>query len=195
MRMFEPVVIGCDQGRLDVALAIRSALELFHLRVHLYDCRQKLNVADFLRGNIPESKYVVLCCGGWWGDMQMKSTFQVVDQLDGRWVSTEFSLTPADISKYVSLQGRTVISLGCNTGKKELADAFLDAGCSAYIGPDGALDQDSAAMFVVAFFYHLLRSDREPALACTDRQAVELAAALDAYSKEGTHVFRYHGSE
>ena len=180
---------------MDVAQAIRSALELFHLRVHLYDCRQKRNVIDLLKGGIPESEYVVLCCGGWWGDMEMKSTFGVVDLIDGRWESVEFSMTPATIPEYVNLPGRKVISLGCNTGRKEIAQAFLDSGCRAYIGPDGALDQDSAVLFVIAFFYHLLREDREPALRCTDREAAERAAALDDYSKEGAHVFRYYGPE
>ena len=202
MRMFDPVVIACDQWSLDIAAAIRSSLELYRLRAYLHFCVQKQNVLDFLGGRIPDSEDIVLCshglgstdtkyeCSG-----EMKMGFNVVDKVEGKWESVEFALTPANIPELVNLPGRKVISLGCGSGREPLARAFLDSGCQAYIGPISPPDQDSAALFAITFFYHLLSSERDPVLTCTDREAVERAASLDIDFREGTNVFRYYTRE
>jgi hypothetical protein len=201
MRMFEGVVIACDPPRLDVAMAVRSTLELFRLRVHLYFCVQKQNVLDFLAGNIPDAEYVVLCCGGFGLDARegadvgrMGIEFaRLVDFVDGRWQEVTVRLTPADIRALVKLPGRTVISMGCMSGREPIAKAFLDSGCKAYIAPITAVDQDADALFVIGFFYHLLFEERDARLSCTEQQAVVRAASIDTDFKEGTHVFRYWG--
>jgi hypothetical protein len=46
-------------------------------------------------------------------------------------------------------------------------------------------------MFTTAFFYHLLVAERDRTLTCSDAEAVQLAAALDARCPEGTGAFQY----
>ncbi len=91
----------------------------------------------------------------------MKMGLHVVDQIDGKWDGIEFALTPANIPQYVKLKDRTVIALGCGNGREPLAKAFLKAGCRAYAGAIKPVDQDSTALFAIAFFYHLLTHDRD----------------------------------
>ncbi len=194
MQMFETVVLVCDQYTLDIALAIRSMLELFRLRAHLLFCVQKQNVLDALAGEMPEADHVVLCAGR--TDLEgspeeVKLGFQVVDQIDGQWQEVAVVLTPESIRHLIKLPGRTVISLGCQAGCKPLAEAFLDTGCKAYVGSASPVDQDAVAMFTTAFFYHLLRGERDRTLTCTEAEAVQMAAGLDDRCREGTGAFRY----
>jgi hypothetical protein len=90
--MFDSVAIACDQWSLDVATAIRAALELFRLCVHFYFCVQKRNVVDFLAGGIPPCDYVVLCTHGIDTEKidvaspdSHQAGFQVVDEIDREW--------------------------------------------------------------------------------------------------------------
>lgn len=193
MRMFESVVIACDQSTLDVALAVRSALELFRLRAHLLFCVQRRNVLDALAGEIPESDYVVLCCHGLDPEgSEMQINFVVVDQVEGQWQEVRFALTPSNIPELVHLAGKTVISLGCRSGREPLAKAFLDSGCKAYIASVEPVDQDATALFTIGFFYHLLREERQPGLTCSDEEAARLAAGFDVHVRDGTGSFRYY---
>jgi hypothetical protein len=200
MKMFDSVFIGCDQGSFDIALAIRSSLELFRLQVYLHTCIQKRNVLDMLAGKIPASHYIILCCHGFGttngylpGEPpdKMEMGFTVVDE-DDDWQGVPVVLTPHNILQLVKLPGRTVIALGCGSGRGPLAEAFLDSGCEAYIGPDGPPDQDATALFAITFFYHLLCTERDSRLHMTDEEAVQHARAVDTASKEGTHLFRYY---
>jgi len=199
MKMFDGVVVVCDQWSLDIGLAVRASLELFRLRVHFYFCVQKQNVLDALAGDIPRSDYVVLCTHGIDTEKIDVATpdshqagFQVVDLIDGEWKSVWFALTPATVPQLVHLPGRTVISGGCASGREPLAHAFLASGCRAYLGPVEDVDQDADALFIIGFFYHLLTRSRDPQVACTDREAAVRAGQFDTHARAGTHLFRYY---
>jgi len=199
MKMFDSVVIACDQWSLDIGLAIRASLELFRLHVHFYFCVQKQNVIDLLAGKIPPSDHVVLCTHGIDTekiDVESPDThqagFQVVGQIDGEWKTIWFALTPSNVPHYVSLAGRTVVSGGCSSGREPLARAFLESGCRAYLGPIDDVDQDAGALFIIGFFYHLLSRDRDSEVHCTDREAAERASRFDSLARSGTHLFRYY---
>ena len=203
MRMFDSVVIGASDETLDQALAIRGALELFRLRVHLYLLCQKRNLLDLLAGKIPEAEYVVLCChgcsdpdgqGGWTDRVGLRF-HGLVDEVQGKWEAVTAELPPEVIRQVVSLPGRTVIATGCRNGVEPVARAFLDAGCRAYMGAVDFVDQDSGPLFTIAFFYHLLRHETDPRVQYTDEEAARLAASLDTASQEGTHLFRYYSAE
>lgn len=204
MNYFDPVVIGCYTDGLDCALAVRAALESFRLRVHLYHLVQKRNVLDFLQGDIPPSDYVVMVTGGIFADggyrhdeppdRMAMGFLRVVEEADGKWDTADFALTPPDVPKLVKLPGRTVISTACGSGREPFGKAFLDAGCRAYIGPDGEVNEDALVAFPIMFFYHLLSSTRPKGGECDDKTAAERAGQVDTISSEGTHVFRYYGS-
>ena len=202
MEMFDSVALAYDQWSMDIGLAVRGALELFRLHVYSHFCVQKRNVVDFLAGKAHASQYVVLCSHGLGSadtpdesPREMKMGFHVVDQVDGKWQEVEFALTPATIAEHVKLEGRTVIALGCGNGRESLATAFLDAGCSAYVGAIRPVDQDATALFAIAFFYHLLASERDPSVQCSEEEAVKRAMTIDPHFKEGTGVFRYYSQQ
>jgi hypothetical protein len=196
MQMFDSVVIACDQINLDIATAIRGVLEGFRLHVYLHVCVQERNVLDVLAGKIPHSSYVILCATG--------GGFQVVTQREGVWGPACVVLTPDFVRQKVALAERGIISMGCGTGRQELAQAFLHTGCRAFLGPDDLgpedvhIDQDANALFVITFFYHLLSGVRSPAHhrveaeAEAEAEAVRRAAAADSDLREGTHLYRYY---
>lgn len=199
--MFDRVTVACDTSSRDVGGAIRASLELFRLHVYFHWCVQKRNVIDLLEGRTPETQYLVLCSHGLGSTdrsdeaaEEMRMGFHVVADERGQWEEIEFALTPESIPTMVHLPGRRVLALGCGNGREPLARAFLDAGCASYMGADEPVDQDSTAMFAIAFFYHLLTAERDPSQSCTEREAFERAVAFDPESREGTHLFRYHST-
>jgi hypothetical protein len=161
MQMFDSVVIACDQTNLDIAAAIRGVLEGFRLHVYLHVCVQEQNVLDVLSGKIPDSSYVILCATG--------GGFQVVTQREGVWGPACVVLTPDFVRQKVALAWRGIISMGCGTGRQELAQAFLHTG-----------------------FYHLLSGVRSPVHHRVEAEAVRRAAAADSDLREGTHLYRYY---
>ena len=202
MEMFDSVVIGCYPSTQDIGMAVRGALELFRLNAYMHYCVQKRNVVDFLAGGVPESDYVVLCCGGANDTRldapmsEMKIVFlNLVEQVEGKWGPTELVLTPETIGEYVMLEGRTVITLGCGTGREPIARAFLDAGCKGYIGPVDAIDQDATALFTIGFFYHLLQHTRPGMERISDEEAVKQAGGIDRVCREGTGGFAIMAGE
>ena len=191
MNMFDSVVIACDPTALDVACAIRSSLELFRLRVHFYPCWQKRNALDVLSGNVPPSDYVVLACHG--SDDGEGITFvRLVDRVDGQWTGVDYKATTAEIPTLVQLPGRTVLGLGCRAGDRRIAEAFLRAGCKAYIGPERYVDQDACAVFAIMFFYHLLAHERPGGGRLSEQEACQRAMSADPASREGPGTFRYY---
>jgi hypothetical protein len=201
LRYFDSVVIACNHEFFDIAVALRAMLECFNLRVHLYYCVQKRQLLDALTGNVPASKYFVLLChGGGDENVPIESPedlvlfLKVIDEIPGRtgeWEECELRLTPENIPQLVKLEEHTLITVACGSGREPLVKAFLQAGCAAYIAPIKPLDDTAALQFVNAFFYHLLVSERDPALSCTEEEAVKRAAALDIDFQEGTRLFRY----
>jgi hypothetical protein len=159
---------------------------------------QRRNVLDVLGSRIPDSEYVVLAlrsCVAYPSQLDDPNTSTVVEEVAGQWQPWRLDLTLDTIRGLVGLEGRKVVNVVCGRGDPQVAQAFLDAGCSAYIGADGGVDQDACALFTIGFFYHLLSAERHESLVTTNEEAVAvaLAAAADTRWKEGTHVFRYCG--
>ena len=170
MKHFEHVaVVGSSEA--SYPLVLRSFLEEFGLRVHLYRPYQKRNVEDFFAGRgVPrECRYTGLC--GHSPDDDPKIRLEVVDQKDGDPDAVE--------------------------GREPLARAFLEVGYDGYVGAtEDYVDGDSALLFTIGFFYHLLADERDYApRTFTDREAAERAAAMDCEFELGTRPYRYWGPE
>ncbi len=97
---------------------------------------------------------------------------------------------------------RLRVSLFVGVWKGHLLDFFSSrVPCSDYIvicAPGGGRPRYGAGRvitrrngFVLAFFYYLLSSDREPSLSCSEREAFEHATRFDTRSQWGTDRFRY----
>ncbi|MFD1396413.1 delta-aminolevulinic acid dehydratase [Kroppenstedtia eburnea] len=87
------------------------------------------------------------------------------------------NIGPKEIRKFAALEGKTVLSTGCETGDSELAQAFLDAGCKAFIAPEEAVDGNSATIFTQLFFYEKIQNKRRT------EEAFRLAQGIDSETR------------
>lgn len=204
MKLFEHVAIAAsseDPG----APILQSVLQHMGLRVHLYLLYQKRNVEDFFAGRgVPEEcRYTVLCAHGHGPDDDPKIRLEVVEQKDGDpravdgWEPCELDLSKENVPGLVTAPRGTLVAGGCGAGREPLARAFLEAGYEGYVGAtEDYVDKDSALLFTIGFFYHLLADDRDYApRTFTDKEAAERAAAMDREFELGTRSYRHWGAE
>ena len=86
-----------------------------------------------------------------------------------------------------------MISMGCGAGREPLAKAFLEAGYDGYVGAtEEYIDGDSAFVFTVNLFYHLMAGERDfHWKSYTVAEAVERAALTEPDFDVGTRPYRY----
>ncbi|MFC9997102.1 hypothetical protein [Nocardia sp. NPDC127526] len=133
------------------ARPIRDALEEFGIRVNYHPIGQPRHMTAVLGGARPVAPYVLLCCHGEDGRI-------LLPELGGEIAAEQpfnGSMGPKRVRKHLRLPGSAVISTGCGTGKPALAQAFLDAGASAYFAPAEPPDGHSAFFAVLQLFYEL----------------------------------------
>lgn len=196
MRYWDEVAIITDARTVEYANALRGALESFHLRVRFHRIVQRTQVLEALGGELPLPEYTVLVIHGHTEGNTPLLRFEVVDNpspdpraVEG-WFPTHVDLTPDTIPTLVKMTGGTVLTIACEGGREPLAQAFLAAGCDAYVGCETAPDMDSATLFCIGLFYFLLSEDRDNApRGYTLEEAVKRAAALDSGWAYGTRNF------
>lgn len=119
------------------AYALRAILEYEGLRVNWFPIATWGQLRHLLTGEHAPARHLVICCHG---DEQGI----VLEGLAPEDVPPA-RLTPELVRRHASLHGCVVVVTGCVTGSAEMARAFLDAGCAAYIAPDGC--PQSALLF------------------------------------------------
>ncbi len=134
---------------------IRSSLEGFGIKVNRFPVGRGQHVVNVLSGEEASAPYVILAMHGDHDKLLLPSLAEEIAATE----SFNGALTPEDLSTFVDLPGRVVMSLGCETGTSNLARAFLDHGCAAYIGPEGA-PFGYASMFVPMFLFYELTERR-----------------------------------
>ena len=135
----KPIVIITDSGSQDGALAIRAGLEHLSFRVFTFVCETRKNLYDVIGGGIPDCDYVILCHHG----DENKIYFRVYPET---WIGA------ADVTDVVHLEGKNIMTLGCGAGGKDVADSFLKAGCSSFIGSHRGTRRDEVLLLPLAFF-------------------------------------------
>jgi hypothetical protein len=134
---------------------IRSSLEGFGIKVNRFPVGRAQHLVNVLSGKEATAPYVLLSLHGERGKLLLPSLAEEVAATE----RFNDALTPEDLHTFVDLPGRVVISLGCETGTLNLARAFLDHGCNAYIGPEGA-PFGHASVFVPIFLFYELTEGR-----------------------------------
>jgi hypothetical protein len=143
------VVIDCDAE----ALTLRQAIECFSLgdvAVDLLGVGRGSTLIGYLRGRDSRAPHLVLCCHGDEEGIILPELHPSV-AAEERYVG-HFGADA--VRKEARLKGRVVLSTGCSTAG--LAEAFLDAGASAYIAPTGDPYGAAPLAFLMAFYYRLL---------------------------------------
>lgn len=151
--------------------AIRSTLEYFGARVFTYWIGRPSDFMTVLSGEdlYPETNVIVLNFHGDEGKFVMPELEEsIYEEKEPR---GDFG--PNEIKRFTRLEGKVVIGNGCTLGSPELAEAFLNGGCSQYIGPNDDPYGNAALMFVLRFFYELIQNKKSV------KEAFLIAKAMD----------------
>lgn len=130
---------------------IRLALEDFGLKVNLYPIGQARHVVRALSKGKDVPPYVILAVHGDGNGLplpELGEELAAVQPFHRR-------ITPQDIASFVDLPGAIVVSLGCDTGTDDFANAFLSGGVSAYIAPKGYPLGYASTLFSILLFYEI----------------------------------------
>jgi hypothetical protein len=138
-----------DVGDTEQALACRAVLECFFLRVNLYQIGEARDLVRILGGKQALSDEIVLFAHCIKRGLALP---QVAPALEKRQPYHK-AIGPSDFREFLCLENKLVIHTGCSLGKPSYAQAFLDAGCRAYIGSTEDPRGDSAFFYVIHFFY------------------------------------------
>jgi hypothetical protein len=157
-------LIDIDDGH---GVALRLGLEAFGLHVEYVRVGQARHLIGAL--NEPPQDYVLLACHGDEGQLLVP---ELAAELE-RFQPTHGPWGPDEVRRHARLAGATVIATGCDTGTSELAQAFLDAGATAYVAPAGA-PFGYASLFAPLLLFYELTEGR------TLTQAVEHLRGHDA---------------
>ena len=143
-------LVDVDSGH---ARALREGLELFGIRVNLTFAGTSRHVLAAFE-HVAGAPYVVLACHGDEGRIKLP---RLADELE-RFQPIHEWLGPDDVRRYARFDGSVVIATGCDTGGV-LGEAFLDAGASAYVAPEGA-PFGYASFFAPLFLFYELTEGR-----------------------------------
>ncbi len=142
-----------DIGGSDTS-ALAPALEAFGCRPLVYRVGRGNDLVGILSGEDlwKDADHLILDCHGQDGRIAMPYVHPSVvepGEPTGDW-------GPERVREHAKLPPLLVMSTGCSTGSPELARAFLDAGCRAYIGPDDYPNGAVGLFCEIHFYYQLL---------------------------------------
>jgi hypothetical protein len=138
-------------GDPEEATAIRAILELMGVHVQVFPLGLAQHAVNLLDGSVGSGEFVVLACHGDEGAIVLPELAPEVAATQ-RWHTR---LPAAAIREFVHLPDRVVIGTGCDMGHPELAQAFLDGGCRAYLAPAGGPFRYASALVPALLFYEL----------------------------------------
>lgn len=204
MKFLDHVAIGA-RSQAATPLILQSVLQQFGIRTHLYRFYQTEHVVGFFaRKGVPdEVRFTILCAHAGGPADNPAIHYDLVEQKDGDvtspygWEDYDLEISKNTIPELVTDARGTLVAMGCGAGREPLARAFLEAGYEGYVGAtEEYIDGDSAFVFTVNLFYHLMAEERDFApKAHTVAEAVELAALTDPDFAEGTRPYRYWSRE
>lgn len=141
------VVIGSTGNEPE---ALRQALEYFGYFVAIKHIGRPNDFISILNGELNfESDCIILSCHGENGKIIMPVLGDDVYEPD----EPKNNIASSDIDKYLKLQGKLILNLGCTTGEKTLGEAFSKQ--NTYIAPNDYIEANSALYFAMSFFYEM----------------------------------------
>lgn len=141
------VVIG-DVGL--EAEAVRQSLEAFGYFVATKYIGRPNDFLSVLKGElIFEPDCIILSCHGEAGEIIMPLLGDSVYEPN----EPRGNMSASDIDKYLKLQGKLVLNLGCTTGETAIAKVFSKQ--NTYIAPDDYIEGNAALYFAISLFYEM----------------------------------------
>ncbi len=141
------VVIGSTSNEPE---ALRQSLEYFGYFVAIKYIGRPNDFISVLNGDLSfNPDCIILSCHGEDGEIIMPVLGDDVYEPD----EPKGNVSSSDIVKYLTLQSKLILSLGCTTGEKSLAKSFSKQ--NIYIAPDNYIEASSALYFAISFFYEM----------------------------------------
>lgn len=131
------------------ALALRAALEWWGVQVTIHFIGQAKDLVAIL-GDTTRRATTFFLMGH--GDEQGFILPELHPDIE-REQPYHSPLAPAHLVQFMHLPDCIVISTGCATGTEAFAEAFLSAGCRAYVGPTGYVEGDASLFYSLALCY------------------------------------------
>lgn len=163
------VVIG---GTGNEPEALRQALEFFGYFVAVKYIGRPNDLISVLRGEfIFDPDCIIISCHGEDGEIIMPVLGDDVYESE----EPRGNMSAADIDKYLKLQGKLILNLGCTTGEVNLAKVFAKK--NTYIAPVDFVEANAALYFALSLFYEMSKDS-----ALLD-EAYKKAKATDSETK------------
>lgn len=141
------VVIGNTGSE---AEAVRQSLESFGYFVAVKYIGRPNDFVSVLNGDlIFEPDAIILSCHGEEGEILMPLLGENVYEPN----EPRGNMSASDIDKYLKLQDKLILNLGCTTGETAIAKAFSKQ--NTYIAPDDYIEGNAALYFAISLFYEL----------------------------------------
>lgn len=145
------------------SVALRGALEYLGYVVSTHWIGSKESFLKLLSGEVPIDNTVIISDHGY------KKGFMLSD---------EKVIKPEEFKGQITWKDKKVVSLGCCTGSKEFADAFIKSGVATYLAPDDYPDGNATLTFAIYLFFLLKKGD---SLSVALEKAKQLDKELDSF--------------
>ena len=147
------VVIGNTGSE---AEAVRQSLESFGYFVAVKYIGRPNDFVSVLNGDlIFEPDAIILSCHGEEGEILMPLLGENVYEPN----EPRGNMSGTDIERYLMLQGKLILNLGCTTGEAAMAKAFSKQ--NTYVAPDDYIEGNAALFFAISLFYEMSKDDAQ----------------------------------
>lgn len=131
--------------------ALRQTLEYMNFFVGMKNIGRPKDFIDVLTGASPfEPDYIIISCHGDDGNIIMPVLGESVYLKD----EPRGDFSCKEITQFLNISGKTIINLGCTTGRSDLAAAFSKN--NTYIAPKDYIEGNAALFFTIKLFYELI---------------------------------------
>jgi hypothetical protein len=169
----------CVEDTLET-IALRGVLEWWNLNVNMHWIGSSNQLVDLLSHPHRLSTVIVLLCHGDERGLLLPELSQELEAVS----RYRQSINAHEFRDFVDLPHKIVVNTGCDLGKPEYGTAFLQSGCSAYIGASGYPAGADSLFYTIHFFYEMF---------CQSK-AIEEAHLLAQSHNEGTQMFTLYRS-
>ena len=131
--------------------ALRSVCESWGADVTVSWIGNSSQVVDFLSGS-PSHDIIIISGHG-------RKNALLLPEVDKSIAATypyKDEITAKQFSQFVRLNSTCMLNLCCEAGTQEMANAFLSAGASHYIGPTRSPNGNAALMYALEFMYAVI---------------------------------------
>ena len=133
------------------AEALRQVLEHMGFFVGMKNIGRPRDFMEILEGKAPfDPDCILISCHGDEGKVRMPVLGESVYFRD----EPRSDFSSEEIGRFLRLSGKTIINLGCTTGRSDIAAAF--SANNTYIAPVDFIEGNAALFFTIKLFYELV---------------------------------------